>query len=248
MEKVSFKNSKGLELKGDLYGTSGEKIIILCHAFTWDRHDGGRFDKLAQGLFQRGFSVLAFDFSANGESEGEIVSLSDYIDDLKSAIDFAQSRGYSRIGIAGRSLGCLVAAKTNDPRVKTMVFWAPDTKRRESFLFGFENDQRVEFQSKGYFTMVTPQPNFRKFILVGKEMVRERENINQEEIFEKIEIPVLVIHGDNDQVISFENSKEIISYLPQKSRLDIIPGADHRFTENLHEVINCTQKWFEEFV
>ncbi len=246
MEKIYFYNKQGLKLVGDLYAASAEAIIVLCHAFTWDRHDGGRFDQLAQSLREAGYSVLTFDFGGNGESDDDTVTVKKYADDFISALDFAQKRGFAKIGAAGRSLGCLAEAVAADPRIQTFVWWAPDIYKRESFLDRFSPEQKAELKEKGFFTHPTPQPNSRPYIRIAREFIAERESVDQKSILQKIKVPVLIIQGDRDSVVPLKESREAMQYLPAGSRLEIIPGAEHRFGESLAAAIKLTAGWFND--
>ena len=56
-EKVSFKNSKGLNLVGDFYKGSNGKCIILCHGFCSNK-DRKRIIKAAEIYNEQGFAFL----------------------------------------------------------------------------------------------------------------------------------------------------------------------------------------------
>ena len=63
MERVTFTNSRGLTLVGNLHPPPAQSIIIMCHGFTSDKSSRGRFDRLGQTFAAHGYGVLAFDFS-----------------------------------------------------------------------------------------------------------------------------------------------------------------------------------------
>jgi len=52
------------------------------------------------------------------------------------------------------------------------------------------------------------------------------------------------MHGDNDEMINFKDSIKLNRYM-QNSRLIIIKGADHRYTDKSHfnKVINKTTEY-----
>ena len=81
-----------------------------------------RWIKIAQSLIENNFSVLRFDFSGCGESEGGKITVENEVDDLKSAINFIQEKGFSRIGLIGESLGGLVSLLAyNSKNIGTLV-------------------------------------------------------------------------------------------------------------------------------
>ena len=72
MEKdIYFNNSQNEKLSGVLHEptTPNNKGIILSHCFTCSKHQG-ILRKICENLTNAGYLVLRFDFSGNGESEG----------------------------------------------------------------------------------------------------------------------------------------------------------------------------------
>ena len=59
------------------------------------------------------------------------------------------------------------------------------------------------------------------------------ENNNGYEAAEKIKIPTIIVHGDSDETVSIEQSKKTASIIGN-CKLEIIEGANHRFTEGNH--------------
>ena len=98
-DRVSFKTSDGVLLRGHLYG-SGSTGVILAHMYPADQSDWTDF---AQVLAAHGYQALTFDFRGFTESEG--TSGTEFAGaDLLAAYQFMQPR-VSRIFIAGASLG-----------------------------------------------------------------------------------------------------------------------------------------------
>lgn len=123
MEKVTFQNSKGLNLVGIFHFPEKEtkSVIIMAHGFTGDKDEWGRFVKTAEEFCKNGFTVFRFDFSASGESDGDSITVKQWVDDLKSAINFVKQKGYSNIGLLGLSLGGLCSILAYDENIKTRV-------------------------------------------------------------------------------------------------------------------------------
>lgn len=68
------------------------------------------------------------------------------------------------------------------------------------------------------------------------------------EVMAVIRIPVLIVHGDNDQVVPIETSLrgyETIKNLNEKNELYTVKGGDHTFSERRHmlEVMKKTREW-----
>ncbi len=93
MEKLKFINSKGLTLVGNLYRTDSDSVVIMAHGFTNNKSSQGRFDLIASALNKININAFTFDFSGCGESDSEVITVENEVDDLKSAIDFMKSYG-----------------------------------------------------------------------------------------------------------------------------------------------------------
>lgn len=234
-EKISFKNSRKLNLVGILYTSKNKKIIILIHGWCSNK-DRKRFLILAENLHKSGFDFLRFDQTGSGESEGEEITVENLIDDVKSAIKFVKSRGYEEIGLIGESLGGLTTLSVSDNLIKAMVLFAPVTASKTSDLEGYGKLIR----NKEYFVKEKDGKKFK----IPKKYFEERKAINQKELLSKIKIPVLIIHGDRDDKIPLENSKNAIKFLPKGSRLEVINGAGHDLEESYEKVIDLTNNWF----
>ncbi|MGH2725997.1 MAG: alpha/beta fold hydrolase, partial [Actinomycetota bacterium] len=91
-ERVAFRNARGLKLVGDLR-RGGRFGVVVCHGFTGDRHEDGRFDRLAEALNADGFTVLAFDFAGSGESDDVPLTVAGEVEDLKAALRFVREQG-----------------------------------------------------------------------------------------------------------------------------------------------------------
>src|SRR3989344_5453366 len=120
-ERVVFKNSRGLNLVGDLYISDTSSVIVMCHGLAYDRSTVGRFDKAAKSFNERGFNVFKFDFSGCGESDYDTLTTDKQIDDLKSAFKFVESKGLNKIGLLGNSFGGFISLKVCGKKIGAMV-------------------------------------------------------------------------------------------------------------------------------
>ena len=58
------------------------------------------------------------------------------------------------------------------------------------------------------------------------------------EDLKKIDVPTLIIHGDDDQIVPIGASAMISSKLVKGARLKIYPGLSHGLFATHHEVVN----------
>jgi pimeloyl-ACP methyl ester carboxylesterase len=132
-EDVAFKSTDGLALKGWFIpaesgpGDGPDKVIILTHPMTFNRHgflvkNQGWLPlfktdvdllQIAPALYKEGYSVLMFDFRNHGESEGGITGagLSEY-QDVLGAVEYVKSHPSLRDPQIGFFSFCMGANST----------------------------------------------------------------------------------------------------------------------------------------
>lgn len=239
-EKITFTNSRGLKLVGILEPVNTNKIVIMAHGFTSNK-DRPKFVKIANELNKAGFATLRFDFGGSGESDFADITVKNQVDDLNSAIRYAKSKGYAKIGLLGSSLGGLDCILAYDKDIKTIVLLAPVTKAKTPSEFS-DPKVRAEVEQKGHIIITKDNKDFR----IPKQYIQERESIKQDELLSKIKCPVLIIHGDQDEHVPVNYSKEAMRFLPSESRLEIMKGWKHRLEEDLDKLAPMVVSWFNE--
>jgi len=139
-EQIQFSNLSGEKLAGTFHvpPENSHRGIILGHCFTCSRHTRILRD-LSLALVEEGFKVLRFDFSGNGQSEGNFSEslYSKQVDDIKTATSFMSARGVSWIGLAGHSMGAMVAllAASKMDNIKAICTLAAKASACKAFTF-----------------------------------------------------------------------------------------------------------------
>ncbi|MCA9487621.1 MAG: alpha/beta fold hydrolase [Nanoarchaeota archaeon] len=244
MEKVIFKNSRNLSLVGNLQTSQSKSIIILSHALANDKSERGKLDAVANKLNESGFNTLAFDFSGCGESDDDTLTIGKEVEDLKSAINFVKSKGFENIALFGHSTGALVSLYAYNPEIKTIVLWSPVTNKvRYRWEDKLSKEQLEELTEKGYFTR-TRKNAIREIYHIDKQMLTDRDSVNQKELLKEISCPVLIIQGTKDTSIPIEDSKNALKQLSKESQLEIVENADHDFTEHVNKLVELSNEWF----
>jgi dienelactone hydrolase len=105
VENVNFTTDDGIKLAGTLYLPENNNgiAVILSHQGTIGA-DQTTWQPFAELISKKGFIALTYDFRGRGKSEGTLV-FTLLFDDLLAAIDYANSRGFSRIVCIGASMG-----------------------------------------------------------------------------------------------------------------------------------------------
>jgi pimeloyl-ACP methyl ester carboxylesterase len=244
MEKAAFRNSRRLRLSGALHipEMKTKSAVVIAHGFA-SNMDGsqGKLKKAAEEFSRNGLACLRFDFSGCGESEGDSLTVSKQVDDLRSAISFARQKGFSDIALLGSSLGGLCSILAYDRQIRTMVLWAPVTKagtppslRNRGLL--------KDIREKGFATFKTAEG---RSLRVEKGYLTEREGLDQQRMLSQVRCPVLIIHGDRDDMVPLEHSEKAMGYLPADSRLIRIRKGSHNLAESSEEAIALSLQWLK---
>lgn len=237
---VSFVNQQGLRLAGVLDASPSDSILVMAHSFMSDKDEWGFFTRIAKRVHEAGFGVLRFDFAGCGESDDCVLTIQQHLSDLLSAIDFVKQEGYQNIFLYGHSLGGYVCLRAYT-QAKKVVVSAPVT---QNWSLKFSGNQLREFAQEGFVSKFRDK-GVRKHLRIGEKILTESQQINQEFLAD-INVPVLIIHGQEDRDIPLEDSLSAITYLSADSDLHIINGADHDFAECWDKVSEQIISWIQQ--
>jgi uncharacterized protein len=204
--------------------------------------------KIASKLGKK-FVVLRFDFSGCvGESQGlcEDMMISHQIEDLLSAINYLQQQDFvSSIGLVGHSLGGLtsiiVAAK--DPRINAIVSIAAPANLALQTLINDEMAKMWKHDGKYVFK------SRKGPVKVDYTFYKEMNEYNAENIIKSLKVPILIIHGNKDSIVSAKSSELLFTNAQGYKDLKIL-DSDHMFldTESTEKVNNLVMDWFEKYL
>jgi pimeloyl-ACP methyl ester carboxylesterase len=242
-ERISFKNARGDTLAGILHhpvAKSAGGAVILCHGME----SGKESDKLvliARALAQKGIPALRFDFSYVGESSGrfEDITYTGEVEDLAAAYSLLQGRYPGRTAILGSSMGGTVALlfAAIEPRVAALVTVAAPLHPENFPKRMLTAEQLRQWRLQG-FTVY----NGRR---LNVSLLRDLERINVPAFAKKLACPVLIIHGEADDVVPVSEAFGLHDCLVNAKRLFIVRGADHRFSDPglMERVANEAVDW-----
>lgn len=245
--RVTFPNSRGLTLVGDLTPADSDAALILCHGYAGHRLRRNRFPTIAEALSLAGYNCLAFDFSGCGESDDDLLTISGEVDDLHSAIAYVRSLGLNRIALYGSSLGSLICLLNYSDAIQTMILVGAVTGPMHYDWTRYYSPQQVEeINATGRLTLL-PDEGPRRKIVVAKETLDYFAQIDARELFRPVQCPLLIIHGDADweerALLANSRRAEEHDWLPPNSHLQIVPGAPHGFDHHLERIIDLTRLW-----
>lgn len=216
-----IRNEAGEELDYAFHegGRSGA-VIVICHGVTAHK-DRELLIAIAAGLSELGWPCLRFSFSGNGKSEGrfEDATITKESGDLKSVFSLIPEG--KRIGFIGHSMGAAVGMVTaaEEKRIASMVTMAGMMRTREFVDREFGD----VVQGEGVMWEDEDCPLSKAFV----EDLRSIGDVYEEAAV--LELPWLLIHGRDDDVIPIFESREALRSGPEGTRLIEIEGAGHMF-------------------
>jgi pimeloyl-ACP methyl ester carboxylesterase len=247
-ESISFKNSRGNSLSGVLHHPAGARpngAVILCHGMESDKNSD-KLVLLSQALAERGILALRFDFSYVGASSGrfEDITYGGEVDDLKAAYALVQNRQTGKTAILGSSMGGSVALlfAAQEPSVAALVTVAAPFHPENFPLRMLTPEQLQQWRARGFTTYNGQRLNV--------TLLEDLEHIDMPASARKIRCPVLILHGDADEVVPVKEAYELHDCLPNSKRLVTFEGSDHRLSNPmvLRHAIAQAQEWLTEHV
>jgi len=223
-----------------------DRCIILIQGTDHHRDSPQiRALRLGRDLVNRGFSVFMFDFRARGKSGGNRSSEGDREQwDVLGAIDYVTGRGIpvEHIGLLGFSLGAGVAllVAAQEPRIPAVV-------SDSGFL-----DYMMDLQQLSIGNIQLPSWFAHFVAFAGRILYRaDFSKVSPGHVVEQVEQPIFFIHGEEDSVISSEETRVLhsVSGNPE-DRIWIVPDAEHvNIYSNLPEkYANRVSEFFQQHI
>jgi hypothetical protein len=219
--------------------------VICSHGYKSHRNSEKYF-QIGYRFPLEGIAVLRFDHrgALSGESDGkfEDTTLSRRVEDLQAAID-ALSKvpeiDSGRLGLLGSSLGGMDVLITKSEKVRAKVIMATP------FVFPQPSEaMKRSFAEKGYH-------DYPDGSRINKEFYDDFKRYDLTEEAKKVDCPLLVIHGDLDELVPRHHAKVLYEAAgTQIKDLKMIEGGDHAFTglDKLNLVIRLALDWFRQYL
>ncbi len=245
---TSYKTRDGLDIPAYLTLPAGKvpknlPLVILPHGGPYDVRDDGTYDPEVQFLANRGYVVLQPEFRGSGgygkafyeKGEGQWGRAMQ--DDLDDGMDWLAKEGMidpGRVCLIGSSYGgyaALWGAVRNPERYRCAASFAgiSDLKRQLKFQIAFKISKRYRkdwkrtVQGAETFDLTTVSPLF---------------------AVDKLTVPVLLAHGDEDQRVPYKQSKLYADALAKAGKpyeFITMKGEGHGFSSDANQ-----QLWFDK--
>lgn len=225
--------------------------ILMVHGINSDKNEEGLFVRLSEKLETHKYNILRFDFRCHGNSIGpiEYMTIKGETEDLINTIALAKEKWTKPIIIVAASFGAVAVLNSVSQAlfrsVIGVVLLNPVLDLKATFLDSrfewpresFNEDAYRQLNEIGYFRLDGK-------LKIGQQLFDEIHHIKPYKNLAKIEIPVLIIHGNADRYVPYDISKNY-SLTVRKCEFVTITGADHGFgnPEDERQAINSIQSW-----
>ena len=236
----------GIRLSAVLERPEAERcpLVIVLHGFTSTK-DKTHTLAACKAMREAGFATLRFDLYGHGESGGEFRdhTLHKWISNTLTVIGYARRLDFvTGIYLSGHSQGGLVATLVSGmypDLIKGLILRAPAFMiprcARQGSLLGFGFDP----------LHIPEEVRVMKGLTLSGYYTRVAQTIHVEDAIDRFQEPVLLLHGDADEVVPLEDLIEAARRF-HNCRLVAIPGETHhydRFPEKMKTII---REWMIE--
>jgi pimeloyl-ACP methyl ester carboxylesterase len=225
---------------------TNQSIVIFCHGYKGFK-DWGAWNLMAESVANAGFCFVKFNFSHNGGTMENPIDFPDLeafgnnnytkeLDDLNDVMDWVENNfdnnlyvNTDQICLVGHSRGGGIAIlkASEDKRITKLVTLASisDFGRRTATIGDLKEwkEEGVKYVLNG--RTKQQMPHYYQFY---EDFKANEERLHIESAIKRIEIPMLITHGDEDTSVAIHEAKELHQWNPN-SQLRIIKGADHVF-------------------
>lgn len=224
--------------------------IIIIHGVC-EHH--GRYNYVVDKFNEKNYNVYRFDYRGHGKSEGKKAHIDDFndvIDDTDVIVNTVRAdEKNKKIFILGHSFGGFIAVAygiKHKGKVDGFIISAPTASDEAGILELFEKGtDKNEYVPNNLADLLCSDKKVcrgyleddmvHKEITIGfvQEMIKGTKWLKRN--ISKFDNPVVFIHGENDQIISYLDSEYLFEQISSKDKkLKIYQGMSH---EILNEVI-----------
>lgn len=222
VEKAEILSADGLRLRGEAVITdpASHLWVIAVHGY---RSSHSFMAVLAAHYGDRGYNALLPDLRACGESEGEYIGMG-WLDrkDILLWIDWILQRdSEAQIVLHGISMGGATVMMTAGEPLPAQVKAVVEDCGYTSVWDIFEDEMGVLFHLPGF-----PLLNIGSWISAFRAGYGFSEASSVKQL-EKASVPVLFIHGAEDNFVRTEMVYRVYEACPSEKQLLVVEGAGH---------------------
>lgn len=231
--KIPTKNGRKIPA---IYCDHGANLTLLVHGITSEKTEDGFFTELANQLIDRSQSVLSMDLPGHGDSAITFTEMriSQMVEDLAITYAFAKKK-HQNINFVCNSFGAsifLLCTFASMPHPNKVVLLNPVTDYRTNFVCAdTEWGRQFSPQIKNLnFWEVEKHKVPGRNLYLGRGFISDLALLSPQSVHLGDEYETLVIHGEQDTVISIQSAFNFTkNRTPNSTKFISIPNARHGF-------------------
>jgi alpha-beta hydrolase superfamily lysophospholipase len=221
-------------------GTRNAPCVILLSGMDMFKENWHRF--MADNVLPRGWSGFTLDGPGQGESltHGVTMTLDNYDGAISAAIDWLSKRPEvdpTKIVVMGSSMGSWwgTHALPTEKRIKALAANMPCLADKSILL----NQAQPSFVAN--LMSMTGLGTYEEISeFAGKMSLKDRIG--------KIQIPYLIVTGENDELTTLEGTREIYDLLPGPKELWVYQREFHPIGPPANEWLNASMDWLQKAI
>lgn len=231
-----------------------DALVVMSHGITTGKEEDGLYTDFAENTLAPRFDSIRFDFRGHGESAipSHQATVAGEVLDLMAVMKWARESQYQKVFHLATSFGAsvtlLAASRFSFSDLSGVAFWNPVISYRSTFIESkvqwaheFFDHQREEELAYRTGTKI-PETDF----IIGPQLTMELLLLYPEQTRWPANVPLLVVHGDADTCVPFEDAEEYATRNHHSVQLSRVPGVDHGFDNKIRDVFQKTLHWFNE--
>jgi len=233
------------------------KAILILHGIT---AYSGPYDTMGKPLSMLGFSVFGLDLRGHGLSDGkrgDYPSKERLIMDLTETIAFLKQK-FSILILLGHSLGvlsALIAVNHCLEDINGLILMSAGIEAKPGVYTPLSTKEKLKILFSSIFSPSTPVISYKRDGMTGLDdpLFNFKYTLRFMKIFdakklkitEKLNIPVILGVGDQDQIFTVESAQKLLDEIPgDNKRFFVISGGTH--TDFPEEGFVPLTNWLEE--
>jgi pimeloyl-ACP methyl ester carboxylesterase len=217
-------------------------VVVVAHGFTGSTEDAG-VSQLAAALYASGFDVLTYDARGHGASGGRSgVGSMEHLD-VASAAERAAECGLPvvLVGVSMGAIGVVRHLATSPADVPAIT---------GAVLISGPARWRMRPSSIGVLNAVLTRTRLGRWAAARWLGVRIEPGWQvgetPESMMRRVSVPVAVIHGANDRLLSFAHGESLHHSAGGPSQLDLVVGMGHGLGDGSQTAAVAAVQWVLE--
>lgn len=206
--------------------TPSEHTIIICHGVTVRSE---AVIKYLNMFLKNGYNALFIDHRAHGKTGGKHVSYGYYEKyDLQTAIKWVKDNHTGKIGLIGESMGAGIC-------MQTVAIEKVDFLIEDCGYSSFEEELKHQYRGSRLSPVYPAFWITRLFIrLVARYDLKK---VSPVEALKQVDIPILVVHGQEDDYVPFYMASTIYESIKSKDKMMYVAkGTKHALSYEDHPI------------